>query len=98
MLKRATFLGTLIGLNFLFATTSGAFAIEMPTNNNAELHSSQSLQFRYIEQPLGHKVAVTLSGLGLIGLEVWWFLLSKPKSQKIVLSPLSATKVVDERS
>lgn len=28
------------------------------------------------------KGAVTATGLALIGLEVWWFVLSKPKSQK----------------
>jgi plastocyanin domain-containing protein len=39
-------------------------------------------QFRRIEQPLANKVAVTLGGLGLIGLELWWFLLSKPKSRQ----------------
>ncbi len=52
-----------------------------------ETHSSQTestSQFQRIEQPLGNKVAVTLGGLSLIGLELWWFLLSKPKSQKAV--------------
>jgi plastocyanin domain-containing protein len=29
-----------------------------------------------------NKVAVTVGGLGLIGLELWWFLLSKPKSRQ----------------
>ncbi|MBD0268720.1 MAG: hypothetical protein ICV77_10555 [Cyanobacteria bacterium Co-bin8] len=38
--------------------------------------------FRRIEQPLWAKTAVTVGGLGLIGLEVWWFLLSRPKSRK----------------
>jgi plastocyanin domain-containing protein len=39
-------------------------------------------QFQRIEQPLWSKVAVTGAGLGLIGLELWWFLLSKPKSRQ----------------
>ncbi|MDB9375942.1 hypothetical protein [Nodularia sphaerocarpa] len=30
-----------------------------------------------IEQPLALKVGVTIGGLGLIGLELWWFLFSK---------------------
>ncbi|BDA73958.1 hypothetical protein CAL7716_081240 [Calothrix sp. PCC 7716] len=38
-------------------------------------------EFQRIEQPLWVKAAVTASGLGLIGLEIWWFLLSKPKSR-----------------
>ncbi|KOP28216.1 hypothetical protein AMR41_00655 [Hapalosiphon sp. MRB220] len=52
-----------------------------------QTHLSQTeltSQFKRIEQPLGNKAAVTLAGLGLIGLELWWFLLSKPKSQKAV--------------
>ena len=87
MLKRTTFLGTLAGLGFLLGAISGAMvakqtafgiAAEMPAEP-----TTQNTQFRRIEQPLGNKVAVTLGGLGLIGLELWWFLLSKPKSQKV---------------
>jgi plastocyanin domain-containing protein len=78
MLKRTTFLGTLAGLGFLLGAISGALAAEMPAEP-----TTQNTQFRRIEQPLGNKVAVTLGGLGLIGLELWWFLLSKPKSQKV---------------
>jgi plastocyanin domain-containing protein len=39
-------------------------------------------QFQRIEQPLGNKIFVTLGGLGLISLELWWFLFSKPKSHQ----------------
>lgn len=77
ILKRATFLGTLAGLGFLLGAISGALAAEMPE------HTTEQTQFRRIEQPLGNKVAVTLGGLALIGLDLWWFLLSKPQSQKI---------------
>ncbi len=77
MLKRATFFGTLAGLGFLLGATEGALAAEMPAE-----HTTEGTQFRRIEQPLENKVAVTLGGLGLISLELWWFLLSKPKSQK----------------
>lgn len=83
MLKRATFFGTLAGLGFLLGAISGAIATEMPAKHNMEPQPTESTQFRRIEQPLGNKVAVTLGGLGLIGLELWWFLLSKPKSQKV---------------
>lgn len=78
MFKKATFLGTLAGLGFLLGAISGALAAEMPTEPTA-----QNTQFRRIEQPLGNKLGVTLGGIGLIGLELWWFLLSKPKSQKV---------------
>ncbi|GBE93124.1 hypothetical protein [Nostoc cycadae] len=46
-------------------------------------HSSTTFhtnQFQRINQPLENKVAVTLGGLSLIGLQLWWFLPSKPKS------------------
>ncbi|AFY45836.1 hypothetical protein [Nostoc sp. PCC 7107] len=46
-------------------------------------HSSTTFptnQFQRLNQPLENKVAVTLGGLSLIGLQLWWFLLSKPKS------------------
>lgn len=49
--------------------------IEMPASE-----SEQTEQFQRLEQPLGTKIAVTLGGLGLIGLELWWFLLSKNKA------------------
>lgn len=78
MLKRATFFGTLAGLGFLLGAISGALAAEIPAE-----HTTEGTQFRRIEQPLGNKVAVTVGGLGLISLELWWFLLSKPKSQKV---------------
>jgi plastocyanin domain-containing protein len=39
-------------------------------------------EFQRIDQPLWVKGAVTAGGLGLIGLELWWFLFSKPKARK----------------
>jgi plastocyanin domain-containing protein len=42
----------------------------------------RSTEFQQIEQPLTHRMIVTLAGAGLIGLELWWFLLSKPKSRQ----------------
>lgn len=83
MLKKTTFYGTIAGLGFLVGSISGALATEIPTKNISEVPATKSLQFRRIEQPLGNKIAVTLGGLGLIGLELWWFLLSKPKSQNV---------------
>jgi len=69
-------IGILIGI-----VPSQAIAQE----SNAEMRHSTTEnagQFQRIEQPLWAKVAVTTGGLGLIGLELWWFLLSKPKSRK----------------
>ncbi|MDJ0799700.1 MAG: cupredoxin domain-containing protein [Calothrix sp. MO_167.B12] len=39
-------------------------------------------QFQPIEQPLPLKIGVTLGGLALIGVEMWWFLFSKTKVQQ----------------
>jgi len=38
-------------------------------------------EFPRIEQSLGLKVSVTLGGMVLIGIELWWFLLSKIQGQ-----------------
>jgi plastocyanin domain-containing protein len=50
--------------------------------NSQEATMNKRNKFAKIEQPLVLKVAVTLGGLGLIGAEVWWFVLSKPKAQR----------------
>jgi plastocyanin domain-containing protein len=83
MLKKSKFYGTMAGLGLLLGGISGVLATEIPTKNMTKSPSAESLQFRGIEQPLENKIAVTLGGLGLIGLELWWFLLSKPKSQNV---------------
>jgi plastocyanin domain-containing protein len=81
MLGKATFFGTLAGFGFLLVAVSGALAAEMPAVHNMAPQPT-SMQFRRIDQPLANKITVTLGGLGLIGLELWWFLLSKSKSQQ----------------
>ena len=37
--------------------------------------------FHRLEQPLGAKIGVAIGGFALIGLELWWFLGSKPQPQ-----------------
>jgi len=49
-----------------------ALLILFPTQLMAETDTG----FQRIEQPLSVKIFVTVSGMGLIGLELWWFLLS----------------------
>ena len=64
-------IGSLVGVGFL--VTSGtvlAQKVEMPVSD------SEQTSFRQIEQPLATKIAVTLGGLGLVGVELWWFLMS----------------------
>ena len=79
MLNKRKIFGTLTGLGLLLGAAGGAVA-QMPTE--MPNHSSPTEEFRRIEQPLGLKIGVTVGGLALIGLELWWFLLSKPKSQQ----------------
>lgn len=85
MVNKTAIIGSLAGLGVGLGMASGVAVAQMPHDRN-ERHLSnteQTGQFHRIEQPLGNKVAVTLGGLSLIGLELWWFLLSKPKSQKV---------------
>ncbi|TVP64244.1 MAG: hypothetical protein EA343_05895 [Nodularia sp. (in: Bacteria)] len=55
-----------------FGLSIGTASAAMPTHSSGE-----TSQFQAIEQPLGLKVGVTLGGIALIGLELWWFLFSK---------------------
>lgn len=71
---------SLTGLGLLLSITSGASLAQMSTEPANS--SMPTAQLRSVEQPLGLKVGVTLGGVALIGLELWWFLLSKSQSQK----------------
>ncbi|OKH33004.1 hypothetical protein NIES2101_40275 [Calothrix sp. HK-06] len=82
MLNKKTIIGSIASLGLLFGVaTNKALGQQMPHENHNSA-TSQTSEFQRIEQPLWVKAAVTASGLGLIGLEIWWFLLSKPKSRK----------------
>lgn len=82
MLNKPAFFGTLVGLGFLLGAISGAIAAEPDMNRMNEHTATPANQFQRIDQPLAHRVAVTVGGIGLISLELWWFLLSKPKSRQ----------------
>lgn len=69
---------TLFTLILSFCLIFGAAKI-----SHGKVESTQPTnKFTKIEQPLSLKILVTLGGLGLIGAEIWWFLLSKTKSQE----------------
>ena len=68
MSHKSKFLGSLAGLGLLLGVATGATAMPVQTTPT---------QFRRIEQPLGIKIGVTVGGLSLMGLELWWFLLSQ---------------------
>ncbi len=74
MLNKSKIWGSLAGLGLLLSVATGVHAAT-PAQG-----SVQTNQFRRIEQPLGVKVGVTVGGIALIGLELWWFLLSKTKA------------------
>ncbi|MEL6554790.1 MAG: hypothetical protein AAFQ63_15190 [Cyanobacteria bacterium J06621_11] len=66
-------------LNFCLLTsllTAGLLFTATPEAVNAQLTGVDAEEFRKIEQPITTKVAITAAGLGLIGIELWWFLLS----------------------
>lgn len=77
-------LGLAFGVATAEAILAESFASAQMPHNMDTMQPAQTEQagFRRIEQPIANKIAVTLGGLGLIGLELWWFLLSKPKSRK----------------
>ena len=76
MASKKVIFGNIIGLVVLMFTVSAGPVVSMSSD-----HSMTNPQFRPIEQPLALKAIVTLGGLGLIGLELWWFLWSQPKTQ-----------------
>jgi plastocyanin domain-containing protein len=82
MVNKTAIVGSLASLGLVLGIASGQAVAQMSHEQMQRSETEQTGQFRRIEQPLWLKGAVTFGGLGLIGLELWWFLLSKPKSQK----------------
>jgi plastocyanin domain-containing protein len=84
-MRKAIFWGTLAGFGFLLGAISGSIEADVPdpSMNSMSHPAGKSRQLQPIEQPLINKAIVTLSGLGLMGLELWWFLLAKPKSRQV---------------
>jgi len=86
----AIVLSFLISLLTMSILATGAISTENPHNigiSQSKIQNPKSKiasvtrspeEFSPIEQPLSLKVGITLGGLSLIGLELWWFLGSKP--------------------
>ena len=79
MVRKSAIIAT-IGLS-IGLISSGAIAQTMREHDQSTPTTSTS-EFQRIEQPLSNKLLVTVGGLSLIGLELWWFLFSKPKALK----------------
>jgi plastocyanin domain-containing protein len=73
-------IASLASFGFLLGIASNEALAQV--NHEMSSENSHTTQFRQIEQPIWVKGAVTAGGLALIGLELWWFLFNKPKSQK----------------
>ncbi len=81
-MNKTTIIGSIATLGMLLGAASGEAIAQMTHEDMQPSTAEQPGQFLRIDQPLWVKGAVTAGGLGLIGLELWWFLLSKPKSLK----------------
>ncbi len=77
---RSFFWRTVLGTGL--ALGLGAGAIAAPHDSMESMSRPSSSGFQRLEQPLSLKIGVTLAGLGLVGLELWWFLLSKPQARR----------------
>ncbi len=82
MVNKTALVSSLASLGIALGIASGQAVAQISDEQMQHSEAEQTDQFRRIEQPLWLKSAVTVGGLGLIGLELWWFLLSKPKSQQ----------------
>lgn len=81
MISKTTIIGSIVTLGVWLGAISGEAAAQMAHENMPPLAEHPG-QFHPLDQPLWMKGAVTVGGLGLIGLELWWFVLSKPKSRQ----------------
>lgn len=84
--------GAFFGISGAIALSSVKPAIAAPESNMEMPHGSAPVKgFARIEQPLQVRLAVTAAGAGLIGLELWWFLFSKPKSKQAKIREADAS-------
>lgn len=82
MLKIPKFWIPLLAVATLSATGATVTAQAMSEMPGHQTNPSPGLQ--RIEQPLPVKVGVIVGGVTLIGLELWWFLFSKKKTQPAI--------------
>lgn len=76
-LPKSRFMLSFMGVMYVILQSSMGFAKETV---HGEFMTGKT--FEVIEQPLSVKVLMTVGGLTLIGLELWWFLGSQSKSKR----------------
>ncbi|MBW4622418.1 MAG: cupredoxin domain-containing protein [Cyanosarcina radialis HA8281-LM2] len=82
MIDRSAILSGMAALGVLLGVTSGRAIAQMSHEQMPPSTTETTGEFQRIDQPLWVKGAVTAGGLGLIGLELWWFSIAKPKSRQ----------------
>jgi plastocyanin domain-containing protein len=82
MSSRSIVMSGFLSLGILFGMLSSHAVAQIQHQGMRRSAMEQAEQFHRIEQPLWVKAVVTAGGVGLIGLDIWWFLLSKPKARK----------------
>ena len=87
MTNKTAIASSVASLGMVLGIASGNAVSQMPHQMERMQPSQreQTGEFQPIEQPLRNKIIVTVGGLGLIGLELWWFLFSKPKSRQAII-------------
>ena len=85
MLNPTAIIGAIASLSILLGTPAGEGIAQVPHAETQHSATPTTAQFRRIAQPLWLKRAVTVGGLSLVGLELWWFLLSKPKARQAAI-------------
>lgn len=76
-MNQSTVFSSIATVSVLLGITSGGAIAQMP--HEAMPSTKHTGEFQRIDQPLWVKGAVTVGGLGLIGLELWWFVFSHAK-------------------
>lgn len=79
MTRNRWLIGSLAGFGLMLGVSSASIA---QMSHDEMQPSGATTSFRRIDQPFWLKSAVTAGGIGLIGVELWWFLFSKSKSRK----------------
>ncbi len=74
-------LNSLLGLSLGVTIALPALA-QMPHGSTTKSSAPATQQFQRIEQPLWTKLLVAGAGMGLVGLELWWFVWSQPEAHR----------------